>query len=272
MTQNGVTPADKICAEEYVVKRGDSFYLIAHKLGVPLRDLLAANREIHPARLMVGDVLCIPREEDDAPVSPSTTGSATDNTGNTTGSATGMTGGTTGGTPNATSGVDTTGGTVDRTVAPTADPATNQSRAGASDATTVHPGGVSAEQTPQSSVDTPSAGLTDTNACCSDNADAVTIQSGQTVADIQLSHLVSLHTLETANPQLNLDSLRQGQVVCVPIENTPCALPSTYILAAGETLEGVAMRFNLPIGTLLRANPCLAPQDFEEGTSIILPR
>ena len=62
MTQNG-----SICAEEYVVKRGDSFYLIAHKLGVPLRDLLAANRDIHPARLMVGDVLCIPREEDDRP-------------------------------------------------------------------------------------------------------------------------------------------------------------------------------------------------------------
>ena len=62
MTQN-----NRICAEEYVVKRGDSFYLIAHKLGVPLRDLLAANSDIHPARLMVGDVLCIPREEDDSP-------------------------------------------------------------------------------------------------------------------------------------------------------------------------------------------------------------
>ena len=54
------------CAEEYTVKRGDSFYLIAHKLGVPLRDLLAANSDIHPARLMVGDVLCIPREQDDS--------------------------------------------------------------------------------------------------------------------------------------------------------------------------------------------------------------
>ena len=57
MTQNHT---EKICAEEYTVKRGDSFYLIAHKLGVTLRDLLAANRDIHPARLMVGDVLCIP--------------------------------------------------------------------------------------------------------------------------------------------------------------------------------------------------------------------
>lgn len=45
--QNGTkAPADKICAYEYTVKRGDSFYLIAHRLGVPLRDLLAANAQV----------------------------------------------------------------------------------------------------------------------------------------------------------------------------------------------------------------------------------
>ena len=60
-------PQDKVCGYEYTVKRGDSFYLIAHRLGVPLRDLLEANADINPARLMVGDVLCIPMEEDDAP-------------------------------------------------------------------------------------------------------------------------------------------------------------------------------------------------------------
>lgn len=48
--QNGTkAPADKICAYEYTVKRGDSFYLIAHRLGVPLRDLLAANAQVNPA-------------------------------------------------------------------------------------------------------------------------------------------------------------------------------------------------------------------------------
>ena len=57
-------PKDKICAYEYTVRRGDSFYLIAHRLGVPLRDLLEANSDVNPARLMVGDVLCIPMEED----------------------------------------------------------------------------------------------------------------------------------------------------------------------------------------------------------------
>ena len=60
-------PQEKVCGYEYTVRRGDSFYLIAHRLGVPLRDLLEANSDVNPARLMVGDVLCIPMEEDDLP-------------------------------------------------------------------------------------------------------------------------------------------------------------------------------------------------------------
>lgn len=65
-------PLEKVCGYEYTVRRGDSFYLIANRLGVPLRDLLEANSDINPARLMVGDVLCIPMEEDDAPPQPET--------------------------------------------------------------------------------------------------------------------------------------------------------------------------------------------------------
>lgn len=61
------SPQSKVCGYEYTVRRGDSFYLIANRLGIPLRDLLEANSDINPARLMVGDVLCIPTEEDDAP-------------------------------------------------------------------------------------------------------------------------------------------------------------------------------------------------------------
>ena len=48
------------CAYTYTVKRGDSFYLIARRLGVPLRDLMNANPDLEPTRLMVGDVLCVP--------------------------------------------------------------------------------------------------------------------------------------------------------------------------------------------------------------------
>ena len=55
------------CAYRYTVRRGDSFYLIAQRLNVQLRDLLEANPTIPPARLTIGDVLCIPYSNADTP-------------------------------------------------------------------------------------------------------------------------------------------------------------------------------------------------------------
>ena len=241
--QNGTNTGK--CAEEYVVKRGDSFYLIAHKLGVPLRDLLAANRDIHPARLMVGDVLCVPREEDDSPQAGGLGGSGTTQTTQVTGmaQATGTTQ-----TTQVTGTVQATG----TTQATGATQATGTTQA-------VQPTCMTGQIAP------------DTTLSCTED-EQWTVQKGQTVSDLQLRGLVSRHTLETANPGVDFENLRVGQSVCIPKDNVPCELPETYTLAATETLEAVAMRFNLPVASLLRANPCLAPQDFEGGVTVILPR
>ena len=242
--QNNTT--GNICAEEYVVKRGDSFYLIAHKLGVPLRDLLAANRDIHPARLMVGDVLCIPREEEDL---PGTGGLGGGTTGGTTGS------GTTGG---GTTGSGTMGGT---TGGPTGGPMGGTTGSGATGGGTG--GGTMGGTTGSGATTEP------TPSCAVD--DQWIVQKGQTAADLQLRNLVSRHTLEVSNPGVDLETLRVGQTLCIPKENVPCPLPRSYTIESTENLEGVAVRFNLPVASLLRANPCLAPQDFEPGITISLP-
>lgn len=265
MTQNHT---EKICAEEYTVKRGDSFYLIAHKLGVPLRDLLAANRDIHPARLMVGDVLCIPREEDDTP--PAGTGSGgTGSTGGTTNSGnTGSTGGTTGsgstGSTGGTTGSVNTGstsGTTDSDSTGSTGGTTNSGSAGSTGGTT-NSGSTGSTDSAETETPAPS--------CPVDQR--VQVEQGQTVADIQLKNLLSRHTLESANPGVNLDRLRTGQTLCVPTENVPCDVPETYAMGTGETLESLAVKFGLPVARLLRSNPCLAPQDFEAGTVVVLPR
>ena len=301
--QNGTTTGK--CAEEYVVKRGDSFYLIAHKLGVPLRDLLAANRDIHPARLMVGDVLCVPREEDDSPQAGGLGGSGTTQTTQATGAApsTGTTQTTqaTGTAPStgttqttqATGAAPSTGttqttqntgatqatGTTQTTQATGAAPSTGTTQ------TTQVTGMAQATGTTQATGATQATGTTqavqptcmtgqiapDTTLSCTED-EQWTVQKGQTVSDLQLRGLVSRHTLETANPGVDFENLRVGQSVCIPKDNVPCELPETYTLAATETLEAVAMRFNLPVASLLRANPCLAPQDFEGGVTVILPR
>ena len=286
--QNGTTTGK--CAEEYVVKRGDSFYLIAHKLGVPLRDLLAANRDIHPARLMVGDVLCVPREEDDSPQTGGLGGSGTTQTTQATGTApsTGTTQTTqaTGTAPSTgtTQTTQNTGATqatgmTQTTQATGAAPSTGTTQ------TTQVTGMAQATGTTQATGATQATGTTqavqptcmtgqiapDTTLSCTED-EQWTVQKGQTVSDLQLRGLVSRHTLETANPGVDFENLRVGQSVCIPKDNVPCELPETYTLAATETLEAVAMRFNLPVASLLRANPCLAPQDFEGGVTVILPR
>ena len=322
--QNGTNTGK--CAEEYVVKRGDSFYLIAHKLGVPLRDLLAANRDIHPARLMVGDVLCVPREEDDSPqtggLGSSTNGgvSSTTQSGGTV-QTTQATGTTQSGTTTQSGGMTTqaTGTTQSGTTQTTQATGTTQSGATtqsggmttqttgtAQSGTTTQSGGMTTQTTQatgttQSGVTTQSGGTTtqttqatgtsqstgmaqttqptcmtgqtapDTTLPCTEDEQWI-VQKGQTVSDLQLRGLVSRHTLETANPGVDFENLSVGQTVCIPKDNVPCALPETYTLAATETLEAVAMRFNLPVASLLRANPCLAPQDFEGGVTVILPK
>lgn len=277
--QNGTNTGK--CAEEYVVKRGDSFYLIAHKLGVPLRDLLAANRDIHPARLMVGDVLCVPREEDDSPQTGGLGGSGTTQTTQATGT-TPSTGTTQ--TTQATGTAPSTGMTQTTQV-------TGMAQATGTTQTTQVTGTVQATGMAQATGTTQATGATqatgttqavqptcmtgqiapDTTLSCTED-EQWTVQKGQTVSDLQLRGLVSRHTLETANPGVDFENLRVGQSVCIPKDNVPCELPETYTLAATETLEAVAMRFNLPVASLLRANPCLAPQDFEGGVTVILPR
>ena len=301
--QNGTNTGK--CAEEYVVKRGDSFYLIAHKLGVPLRDLLAANRDIHPARLMVGDVLCVPREEDDSPQTGGLGGSGTTQTTQTTGAApstgtaqttqatgtapsTGMTQTTqVTGMAQATGTTQTTQvtGMVQATGTTQTTQVTGMAQATGTTQTTQVTGTVQATGTTQATGATQATGTTqavqptcmtgqiapDTTLSCTED-EQWTVQKGQTVSDLQLRGLVSRHTLETANPGVDFENLRVGQSVCIPKDNVPCELPETYTLAATETLEAVAMRFNLPVASLLRANPCLAPQDFEGGVTVILPR
>lgn len=93
---------------------------------------------------------------------------------------------------------------------------------------------------------------------------------GETAADVQLKKDVNRHTLETANPDVNLDALQAGQVLCVP-ENQACPPGNTYTLDKDETMETAALLLNVSLSALLRANPCLAPSDFKQGACINIP-
>ncbi len=231
------------CAYHYTVKRGDSFYLIAQRLGVSLRDLLEANPDLPPARLMIGDVLCVPYSQDvQTPAGEKTDGgtdSGADNTGNTgsTGSA-----GNTGNTGNTgTTAPDTSGG-----------------------ANPDKPECVCPEPNPDTPEETPPDEI------CPPNRRTI-VQDGQTASDLQLRYDLSYYTLQQANEQTDLDAIKGGDVVCIPQRNLPCNLPTTVTLGENDTLESIAVTYNVPIASLLRVNPCLAPEDFRKDAVIRLP-
>ncbi len=221
----GPTAPTPACAYQYTVKRGDSYYLISKRLGVPLRDLMAANPNINPARLMVGDVLCIPMVESaqQLPQVPQTT------------------------VPKPVEGeTGVVGGETGETTPPVVEPPV------------VEPPVVE-----------PPVVEPPVFTCPLEQRR--TVQPGQTVSDFQLNSGLNRHTLSVANPEVDLDNLVPGQVICVPDVNQACPLPASYILKENDTLETVAAKFNVSIASLLRANPCLAPSDFLPCICINLP-
>ena len=196
----------RTCASRYTVVSGDSYYSIAQKFQVDVGDLVALNPDHPPARLMVGDVLCIPTRRDEGG-SGSTSGGTTGGTGS---------GGTSGGASQA-----------------------------------------------------PDACPRPEDACPANRRTVV--QNDQTAADLQLKYNLSYYTLQRANATTNLDTIRGGDTLCIPEQNQPCPVPPTYTLQTGDTLESVALAYRLPVGQLLRANPCLAPDDFAPGVTVRLP-
>ena len=189
------------CAYIYTVKNGDSYFSIAQKLNVDLKALLDLNPTVPPARLTVGDRLCIPKSD------------------------------------------------VNQQAHQPAEPP---------------------ENTPSDTLPTPEVSPEGTQNCKPGRRTVV--QPEQTAEELQLKYGLSFYTLQDANPTRDLDALQAGDVLCIPEENVPCPVPETYTLKADDTLESAAMALRVPVATLLRANPCLAPGDFVGGTVIRLPR
>ncbi len=217
-------PQEKVCGYEYTVRRGDSFYLIANRLGIPLRDLLEANSEINPARLMVGDVLCIPMEEDDKPQAEPL---------------------------------------PDLPAQPLPETPSEDIPDEAPEPSYPDNEDLDAPALPEGTVD-PGYSL-----CPEENR--YTLNPGETAADVQLRANINRYSLQQANPAADLDRLEAGQTLCVPERNTACPPAATYTLRRDENLESAALRLNVSLAALLRANPCLSPADFTPGRCIWVP-
>ncbi|MBM7856022.1 LysM repeat protein, partial [Desulfohalotomaculum tongense] len=90
-----------------------------------------------------------------------------------------------------------------------------------------------------------------------------TIKAGDTFYSIARRYDVSLDDLLAANPGIDPDNLRVGQVICIPgIKPEECP-PGTfpYKIKAGDTYYKLAQKYNTTVEAIMNANPGVDPNN-----------
>ena len=220
----------------YTVKAGDTFFTIAGDFGVSLDALIAANPNVNPDRLQIGQVICIPG----AVPPPSTC-------------------------PSGTTAYIIRAGDTFYTIA--------KSHNVSLDALLAANPGVNPDNLQIGQIICIPGAMPPPTTCPSGTT-AYIVRAGDTFYTIARSHNVSLDALLAANPDVNPDNLQIGQIICIPGAPPPSRCPSgtfEYTVKAGDTFFTLAQRFNTTVAAIQQANPGVDPNRLQIGQIICIP-
>lgn len=100
------------------------------------------------------------------------------------------------------------------------------------------------------------------------------IQPGDTLSIIANRFGTTVQEILRANPRLESQTfIFPGQIIHIPTPHeVPVPMASLYIIQPGETLNSIALKFNIPVGALLQANPQIVnPNLIFPGQIIAIP-
>jgi len=133
---------------------------------------------------------------------------------------------------------------------------------------TLMPGAPTATQTPPPGAPTSMPGVTPLPG----NLIKVVVRDGESLLIYSFRYGVNGSSLVAVNPQLKDPSLiYPGDIITIPVavSFTPSrTTPFFYVVAAGDTISGIADKFEMTDSTVLRANP---DASFLPGQTILIP-
>ncbi len=106
------------------------------------------------------------------------------------------------------------------------------------------------------------------------NGQLYTVRSGDSMYLIARQFNIPLATLVAANQQIaDPNLIYPGQSICIPGQAAPtCANGQMYTVKSGDSMFLIAQQFNIPLATLIAANPQIAnPSLIFPGQSICIP-
>lgn len=102
-----------------------------------------------------------------------------------------------------------------------------------------------------------------------------TIQTNDTFYKISKSFHVTLDDLEEANPEVDPETIKIGQVINIPLPLPPFNCPSIsdiYIVQQGDTIYKLAQKYKIKLSTFIKANPHVNPDALLQGQSVYIPK
>lgn len=84
----------------------------------------------------------------------------------------------------------------------------------------------------------------------------------------------TVDAIKKANPGVDPERLRIGQIICIPVVAPPVPCPPgtmPYVIMAGDTFFSLARRFGTTVDAIRRANPGVDPDRLMVGQRICIP-
>ncbi len=224
----------------YTVQAGDTFYSIARAFNVGLDALLAANPNVNPDTLYIGQVICIPGTMPPPVTCPTGTMPYTIKSGDTFYSI-----------------ARKFNVSLDALLEANSD---------------LNPDNLQIGQViciPQTTPTPPSG--------CPTGTAPYTIKSGDTFYLLAQRFNTTVDAIQRANPGVNPNNLQIGQVICMPgsAPQPPSGWPTgtmPYTIKSGDTFYLLAKRFNTTVEAIQGANPGVNPNNLQIGQVICIPK